>query len=93
LDAVALIGDYTHFPEAITRELNHYGRAGVPLVLVYSRSSAPAPLVLPALLTPEIVINALNGQLTATSWPILPLAGLGALIVLAGGFLYWRRKN
>ena len=93
LDAVALIGDYTHFPEAITRELNHYERAGVPLVLVYPSGAADAPLVLPAVLTPEIVTNALNGQLTSTSWPILPLVGLGALVVLAGGFVYRRRKR
>jgi thiol:disulfide interchange protein DsbD len=66
LDAVALIGDYTHFPEAITRELNHYERAGVPLVLVYPKNSEAQPQVLPAVLTPGIVINALEGRTTAT---------------------------
>ena len=66
LNAVALIGDYTHFPEAITRELNHYERAGVPLVLVYPKNSAAQPLVLPAILTPGIVINALEGRTPAT---------------------------
>jgi len=27
LNAVALLGDYTHFPDAITTELNRYNRA------------------------------------------------------------------
>jgi len=67
LNAVALVGDYTHFPEVITRELNHYERAGVPLVLVYPKDPAAQPVVLPAVLTPGIVINALNGRTSSTN--------------------------
>src|SRR5208283_842300 len=33
ISAVALVGDYTHFPDSITAELNRFDRAGVPLVL------------------------------------------------------------
>ena len=60
LDAVALLGDYTHFPDAITTELNRYNRAGVPLVLVYPKNLDAQPIVLPEVLTPGIVLAALN---------------------------------
>jgi hypothetical protein len=36
LNAVALLGDYTLKDPRITAELKRWGRAGVPLVLVYS---------------------------------------------------------
>jgi thiol:disulfide interchange protein len=60
LNAVALLGDYTHFPDAITTELNRYNRAGVPLVLVYPKNADSPPIVLPEVLTPGIVMNALD---------------------------------
>jgi thiol:disulfide interchange protein/DsbC/DsbD-like thiol-disulfide interchange protein len=60
LNAVALVGDYTHFPDAITTELNRYNRAGVPLVLVYPKNPDAEPIVLPAILTPGIVLDALD---------------------------------
>jgi thiol:disulfide interchange protein DsbD len=58
--AVALLGDYTRAPDDITDELNHYGRAGVPLVLVYPRNPTEPPAVLPEVLTPGIVLDALE---------------------------------
>jgi thiol:disulfide interchange protein len=58
--AVALLGDYTRLPDDITAELNRYGRAGVPLVLVYPRNPSEPPAVLPEALTPGIVLNALE---------------------------------
>ncbi len=60
LNAVALLGDYTHFPDAITTELNRYHRAGVPLVLVYPNHADAPPVVLPEVLTPGIVLAALD---------------------------------
>jgi thiol:disulfide interchange protein/DsbC/DsbD-like thiol-disulfide interchange protein len=60
LDAVAFVGDYTHFPDSITAELNRYDRAGVPLVLVYPKSPGVPPMVLPEILTPGIVLRALD---------------------------------
>ncbi|HEY1716841.1 MAG TPA: protein-disulfide reductase DsbD domain-containing protein [Verrucomicrobiae bacterium] len=60
LNAVALTGDYTHLPDAITTELNRYNRAGVPLVLVYPKNPDAEPIVLPEVLTPGIVLNALD---------------------------------
>ncbi|HEV2434810.1 MAG TPA: protein-disulfide reductase DsbD domain-containing protein [Verrucomicrobiae bacterium] len=60
INAVALVGDYTHFPDSITTELNRYGRAGVPLVLVYPQAVGAQPIVLPQILTPGIVVDALD---------------------------------
>lgn len=60
LNAVALLADYTHFPDAITSELNHFKRAGVPLVLVYPKNPEASPIVLPEVLTPGIVLDALS---------------------------------
>jgi thiol:disulfide interchange protein DsbD len=60
MNAVALTGDYTRFPDAITAELNRYNHAGVPLVLVYPKTPDAPAIVLPQILTPGIVLNALN---------------------------------
>jgi thiol:disulfide interchange protein DsbD len=60
LNVITLLADYTHFPDAITSELNHFNRAGVPLVLVYPKNSAANAIVLPEVLTPNIVLNALD---------------------------------
>ena len=60
INAVALIGDYTHFPDAITTELNRYHAAGVPLVLVYPKDPAAPAIQLPSVLTPGIVLSALD---------------------------------
>ncbi|MCS7090026.1 MAG: protein-disulfide reductase DsbD family protein [Verrucomicrobiota bacterium] len=60
LDVVTLQADYTHFPENITQELQRFGRAGVPLVVVYPSNPAREPLVLPEALTAGIVLDALE---------------------------------
>ncbi|MGA2787708.1 MAG: protein-disulfide reductase DsbD domain-containing protein [Verrucomicrobiota bacterium] len=60
MNAVALLGDYTHFTNTISAELNRFNRAGVPLVLVYPKDTNSPPIVLPEILTPGIVLNALD---------------------------------
>ena len=60
LGAVALVGDYTHSPDDITRELAKYHRAGVPLVLCFPAQADREAIVLPEILTPGIVLDALN---------------------------------
>ncbi|HTL57963.1 MAG TPA: protein-disulfide reductase DsbD domain-containing protein [Candidatus Limnocylindrales bacterium] len=60
LNAVALLGDYTTFPDNITEELNRFGRAGVPLVLVYPVNPSEPPMVLPEALTSGTILNALT---------------------------------
>ncbi|MEW6167962.1 MAG: protein-disulfide reductase DsbD domain-containing protein [Pseudomonadota bacterium] len=53
-----LVGDWTRSDPAITAELARFGRNGVPLYLLYVRGGEPK--VLPQLLTPDIVIDALD---------------------------------
>ena len=60
INAVPLLADNTLLPENIARELRKFDRAGVPLVLVYPRDASQPPIVLPTLLTPGIVIEALE---------------------------------
>jgi thiol:disulfide interchange protein DsbD len=60
VNALAFFGDYTRFPPAITEELNRFGRAGVPLVLVYPKNPSEPPFVLPEALTPGMVVQALE---------------------------------
>lgn len=52
--------DYTDKDPRITDELRRYERAGVPLVLVFPADTTKSPLVLPTLLTPGIVLEALE---------------------------------
>jgi thiol:disulfide interchange protein DsbD len=60
INAVALLGDYTRKNPEIAAELNRFERAGVPLVLVYPKDATKPPILLPTLLTPDIVLNALD---------------------------------
>jgi thiol:disulfide interchange protein DsbD len=60
IDAVSFLADFTDEDPIIARELQRHGRAGVPLVLVYPKDSSRPPAVLPAVLTPSIVLDALD---------------------------------
>ena len=60
IGAVPLLGDFTTEDEKIAAELKRFRRAGVPLVLVYPKDPKADPLVLPELLTPGIVLEALK---------------------------------
>jgi thiol:disulfide interchange protein len=60
IDAIALIGDYTLKDPRITEELKRFQRAGVPLVLVYPKNPNAEPIILPGILTPGIVLDALE---------------------------------
>jgi thiol:disulfide interchange protein DsbD len=53
INAAAMLADNTTFPQAIAEELERFNRAGVPLVLVYSRDPAKPPFVLPEPLSPS----------------------------------------
>lgn len=52
--------DYTNPNPSITAELQRYNRAGVPLVLVFPSATNHPPFVLPEILTPSIVLEALE---------------------------------
>ncbi len=60
LKATVFRGDYTDRDPRITEELRKYKRAGVPLVLVFPPDPDRPALVLPELLTPSIVLDALE---------------------------------
>ncbi len=54
-----LVADWTRRDPAITRQLERHGRSGVPLYLLYS-PAAESPVVLPQLLTEDIVAEAVR---------------------------------
>jgi thiol:disulfide interchange protein DsbD len=61
IGAVAFVADFTDEDPVIARELVRWQHsAGVPLVLVYSKDLSREPQVLPTILTPAIVLNALD---------------------------------
>jgi thiol:disulfide interchange protein DsbD len=61
IGAVSFEADFTDEDPLMARELARWkGSAGVPLVLVYSKDLSREPQVLPAILTPSIVLNALD---------------------------------
>ncbi len=60
IKAVTLEGDFTDADPEIAKELAKHGRRGVPLVLVYSKVPGSEPKVLPTVLTPTIVHEALD---------------------------------
>jgi thiol:disulfide interchange protein/DsbC/DsbD-like thiol-disulfide interchange protein len=61
-----LVGDWTSQDSAITEYLNSFGRNGVPIYVFYGRrditGQRPGPVLLPQLLTPGIVADAVNGK-------------------------------
>lgn len=52
-----LKGDWTNQDAAITKKLAEFGRNGVPLYVYYPAGMHAKPVVLPQLLTPEIVLE------------------------------------
>ncbi|MEZ0311996.1 MAG: protein-disulfide reductase DsbD family protein [Myxococcota bacterium] len=60
LEVVMLKADWTRRDERIRSELARYGKAGVPMYLVYSPSKPDEPAVLPELLTTDLVVTALQ---------------------------------
>jgi thiol:disulfide interchange protein DsbD len=56
---VYLKGDWTNADPELTRLLWEHGRSGVPLYLFYPARAGSAPAVLPQLLTPATVLEAI----------------------------------
>jgi thiol:disulfide interchange protein DsbD len=59
LDFVMMKADWTNRNPEITRALESFGRNGVPLYVIYNEE-LEEPMILPELLTPGIMMNALN---------------------------------
>ena len=57
-DVALMVADWTRQDDTITRTLAKFGRNGVPLYVLYRPNAEP--LVLPAVLTREAVLDALN---------------------------------
>ena len=55
-----LKGDWTNQDERITALLKQFGRSGVPLYVFYPAGADSRPVVLPQLLTPGIVLDAIG---------------------------------
>jgi thiol:disulfide interchange protein len=60
MNAVTLEGDYTNPDVDIARELQRFGQAGVPLVLVYSADKSRPPIVMPPRFSREEMLAALD---------------------------------
>lgn len=60
-NVAVLVGDWTRSDPAITRVLERFGRSGVPLYLMFVNGGEPR--VLPQILTPQILLDALNNGL------------------------------
>jgi thiol:disulfide interchange protein DsbD len=59
-----LKGDWTNRDPRITALLTEFGRSGVPLYVMYPQGSASTPVVLPQILTPDIVLSAVASAKT-----------------------------
>ena len=55
-----LKADWTSRDPAITAALTKLGRSGVPTYVIYSKDSSATPRLLPEVLTPTLVIDALD---------------------------------
>ncbi|HSJ62565.1 MAG TPA: thioredoxin family protein [Gemmatimonadaceae bacterium] len=61
-DVALLKADWTRRDPAITSALASFGRSGVPLYVYYPADPSAEPIVLPALLTPNIVLETLEKE-------------------------------
>ncbi len=60
LDVVYMVADWTNGDEKITRKLKSFGRAGVPLYVIYSHNNPSQPMVLPELISTGMVLDSLS---------------------------------
>ncbi len=60
LGVQALVADWTSRDETITRALAEFGRNSVPLYVLYGTDKEKDPIILPEILTPDIVLDALK---------------------------------
>ncbi len=57
-NAVFLKADYTTRADAMTKLINSFGRVGIPLYVLYPAGKPDEPVVMPELLTQQIVLDA-----------------------------------
>lgn len=66
LGVLLLKADWTRRDEVIRAELERFGKAGVPMYLLYSPKAPSAPVILPELLTVDVMLEALARAATGT---------------------------
>jgi len=64
---VALRADWTRKDDAITQALLGYGRQGVPLYVLYGPRPGAPPELLPEVISPGMVLGAIERQVTAVT--------------------------
>lgn len=62
LNVATIKGDWTNTDPKITELLQEYGRSGVPLYLWFPANSGGKAIILPQLLTQDLLINTLKGE-------------------------------
>lgn len=60
LKVVTMKVDWTTQDPVITKLLNKFNRSGVPLYVIFPAKNATAPIVLPEVITPDLVVEKLN---------------------------------
>jgi thiol:disulfide interchange protein len=63
LGIVPMLADWTNSNPEITRKLAQFDRVGVPFYLFYAPGKADGPVILPELLTEQILLRAIGAQL------------------------------
>jgi thiol:disulfide interchange protein len=76
---VYMVADWTNYSAEIADYLARYGRNGIPFYAMYPANPASEPLILPQLLTPSIVIEALQQVSAISPENNAALAELGGL--------------
>ena len=59
-DISYMIADWTDYDADIGRFVQSHGRSGIPLYVMYPRGSGSQPVILPQLLTRDIVLTAIE---------------------------------
>ena len=62
LSIVPMLADWTNSNPEITRKLAQFDRVGVPFYLFYAPGRADDPVILPELLTEQILLRAIGAQ-------------------------------
>ncbi|MDB5478708.1 MAG: thiol:disulfide interchange protein [Alphaproteobacteria bacterium] len=62
-----LKGDWTNYDDRITSYLKEFGRSGVPIYVFYPADQSNKPVILPQILTPDVVINAIKPLIGETN--------------------------
>jgi thiol:disulfide interchange protein DsbD len=60
LNVVTMRADWTHQDDQITAILKKFGRSGVPLYVIFPGNNPTAPIVLPEVVTQQVVVDDLT---------------------------------